>query len=53
MKERFFQPVDNASLIIFRIFFGFLMACESFGAIITGWVKNVLINPKFTFSFIC
>ena len=52
MKERFFQPVDNASLIIFRIFFGFLMACESFGAIITGWVKNVLINPKFTFSFI-
>jgi vitamin K-dependent gamma-carboxylase len=52
MKERFFQPVDNAPLIVFRIFFGFLMACESFGAIITGWVKNVLITPKFTFSFI-
>ena len=52
MKNSFFQPVDNASLIVFRIFFGFLMACESFGAILTGWVKNVLISPKFTFSFI-
>jgi len=52
MKNNFFQPVDNAPLIVFRIFFGFLMACESFGAIITGWVKNVLIDPKFTFSFI-
>lgn len=48
----FFKAIDNSPLIVFRIFFGFLVACESFGAIITGWVKRVLIDPEFTFSFI-
>ncbi|TXI68424.1 MAG: HTTM domain-containing protein [Flavobacterium sp.] len=48
----FFKAIDNSPLIVFRIFFGFLVACESFGAIITGWVKRVLIDPQFTFSFI-
>jgi vitamin K-dependent gamma-carboxylase len=52
MKQLLFKHIDNAPLIIFRIFFGFLIACESFGAILTGWVKNVLIEPQFTFSFI-
>jgi hypothetical protein len=47
-----FQEIDNSPLIAFRIFFGFLVACESFGAILTGWVKRVLIDPEFTFSFI-
>ena len=47
-----FQAIDNSPLIVFRIFFGFLVACESFGAILTGWVKRVLIDPEFTFSFI-
>lgn len=47
-----FTRIDNASLLIFRIFFGILIACESYGAILTGWVKNTLINPKFTFNFI-
>ena len=47
-----FREIDNSALIAFRIFFGFLVACESFGAIITGWVKRVLIDPEFTFSFI-
>jgi vitamin K-dependent gamma-carboxylase len=45
-------PIDNAPLIVFRIFFGFLIAAESFGAILTGWVRNVLIKPEFTFSHI-
>lgn len=48
----FFKAIDNSPLIVFRIFFGFLVACESFGAIVTGWVKRVLIDPEFTFSFI-
>jgi len=47
-----FKAVDNSPLIVFRIFFGFLVACESFGAILTGWVKRILIDPQFTFSFI-
>lgn len=47
-----FRAIDNSPLIVFRIFFGFLVACESFGAILTGWVKRVFIQPEFTFSFI-
>lgn len=50
--KKLFQPIDNAPLIIFRIFFGFLLAAETFGAILTGWVKNNFIEPKFTFSHI-
>lgn len=52
MKNRLFAPIDNAPLALFRIFLGFLVACESFGAILTGWVKANFISPKFTYSFI-
>jgi hypothetical protein len=47
-----FTQIDNAPLIIFRIFFGFLIACECYGAMLTGWVKRTLIEPQFTFNFI-
>ncbi|MDR6969136.1 hypothetical protein J2X31_003163 [Flavobacterium arsenatis] len=52
MLKKLFEPIDNAPLIIFRIFLGFLLAAETFGAILTGWVKRVLIEPEFTFSHI-
>jgi len=52
MKNRLFKEIDNAPLVIFRIFLGFLLACETFGAIATGWVKSNFITPKFTFSHI-
>ena len=52
MKKFIFKSIDNSPLVVFRIFFGFLIACESFGAIFSGWVKKVLIDPQFTFSFI-
>ena len=47
-----FKAIDNSPLVVFRMFFGFLVACESFGAILTGWVKRILIDPQVTFSFI-
>lgn len=47
-----FKAIDNSPLVVFRIFFGFLVTCESFGAILTGWVKRILIDPEVTFSFI-
>lgn len=50
--KKLFQPIDNAPLIIFRIFFGFLLAAETFGAILTGWVYRNFVEPKFTFSHI-
>ncbi|MDE3742463.1 HTTM domain-containing protein [Maribacter polysaccharolyticus] len=52
LKGLFFSKIDNAPLLIFRVFFGILIALESFGAIVTGWIKSTLIIPKFTFSFI-
>ncbi len=47
-----FRPVDNSPLIIFRIIFGFLIIAESWGAIITGWVRKVFVETPFNFSFI-
>ena len=53
MFNRFlFKPINNVSLVLFRIILGALIAIESFGAIATGWVKRVFIEPQFTFSFI-
>ena len=53
MLNRFlFQKIDNSPLIAFRIFLGILIACEGYGAIITGWVRRTLIEPQFTFNFI-
>ena len=53
MLNRFlFKRIDNAQLIVFRVFYGLLVMSESFGAIATGWVRKTFIEPKFTFSFI-
>lgn len=47
-----FRRIDNAQLLVFRVFYGILICCEAFGAIATGWVKRTFIDPKFTFTFI-
>lgn len=53
MLNRFlFKQIDNTSLIVFRKFFGLLCFLESVGAIFTGWVRQALIEPEFTFTFI-
>lgn len=52
IKKFAFQQIDNTGISIFRILFGLLLMLEGFGAILTGWVKNVLVTPEFTFSFI-
>lgn len=44
-----FEPRDNSPLVLFRIFFGALLFLESAGAIATGWVRRVFIEPSFTF----
>ncbi len=46
------RRVDNSPLIVFRIGFGFLAAAESWGAIMTGWVRRNMVEPDFTFNFI-
>ncbi|MCB0447300.1 MAG: HTTM domain-containing protein [Gelidibacter sp.] len=52
MQKILFKHIDNSPLIIFRIIFGFLIFLESIGAIFTGWVRRILVEPQFTFNFI-
>ena len=52
VEEVLFKRVDNSALIVFRIFFGLLVALECWGAIFTGWIKRTLIDPKYNFHFI-
>ncbi|MEX0315914.1 MAG: HTTM domain-containing protein [Allomuricauda sp.] len=52
LNQFLFRKIDNAQLIVFRVFYGLLVAAECYGAIATGWVRKTLIEPKFTFSFI-
>ena len=47
-----FKQIDNTGLTLFRIVFGLLITIEAFGAIATGWVKRVMVDPEFTFNFI-
>ncbi len=51
-REFLGAQVDNSSLVFFRFCYGFLIAAETFGATLTGWVDRTLVQPKFTFSFI-
>ncbi|MEM7548354.1 MAG: HTTM domain-containing protein [Bacteroidota bacterium] len=51
-KDYLNEEIDNSALVLFRISFGFLIAAEGFGAILTGWVHETFVEPDFTFSFI-
>ncbi|SHG71686.1 HTTM domain-containing protein [Flagellimonas flava] len=52
INQFLFKRIDNAQLVVFRIFYGLLVSAECYGAIATGWVRKTLVEPKFTFSFI-
>ncbi len=52
MNKFLFKQIDNTGISLFRIIFGLLITLEAFGAIATGWVRRVLVEPDFTFNFI-
>lgn len=52
MMDRLFKPVDNSPIVLFRAIFGLLIMLESWGAILTGWVRANFITPDYTFPFI-
>lgn len=52
MDKFLFKRIDNTGLSLWRIAFGLLITIEAFGAIVLGWVKEVLVEPQFTFNFI-
>src|SRR5690606_6840185 len=45
-------PIDNAQLILFRIFFGLVFIFEIVGALLTGWARTNTVEPKVNFTFI-
>jgi vitamin K-dependent gamma-carboxylase-like protein len=49
--RRLFEPVDGASLAVFRIAFGLLITWESFRYFDHGWIKRYWIEPDFYFTF--
>ena len=52
LNKWLFKQVDNSALIAFRIIFGLLITLEAVGAIFTGWIRRVFIEPQFNFHFI-
>ncbi len=50
-REVLSQPINNAPLVLFRAVFGLLITLEAGGAIATGWVKRVFVEPSFHFTF--
>ena len=49
--QALFTPIDIASLAVFRIGFGLLMAWECFRYLESGSVKAFYVDPKFYFTF--
>lgn len=49
--DRLFEPVDAASLALFRIAFGALMVWEVWRYWSYGWIKLYFVDPTFFFRF--
>ena len=45
------QPVDVASLAVFRVLFGLLMAAGLTRFLLSGWVEELFIRPSFFFKY--
>lgn len=46
-----FAPVDNASLIFFRIFFGAMMTYHVYAMLAKGWVAPLYMQPVMHFTY--
>jgi vitamin K-dependent gamma-carboxylase len=49
--RRFFDPVDGASIAVFRILFGAIMIIEVWRYFTNGWIAVYYITPKFHFAY--
>lgn len=50
-KNALLSPVDNASIIVFRIGFGVIMIWEVFRYLSKGWIERYYMNPEYFFSY--
>lgn len=51
LLPRLFEPVDIASLVVFRICFGAIMCCEVYRYLYSGWIGFNWVGPKYNFTF--
>jgi vitamin K-dependent gamma-carboxylase len=51
LAHRLFEPVDGASLAVFRILFGAIMLWEVWRYFSNGWIDRYFIEPSFHFTF--
>lgn len=51
LDEALFRPVDNASLVAFRIFFGALMLASVVRFWAYGWIRDIYIAPPIHFHW--
>lgn len=51
LLERLFRPIDNASLVLFRVAFGVMMIVEIAYEYFTGNLQHVWAGPAFHFSY--
>lgn len=52
LYDYLFTPINNGSLVLFRILFGFVMTLEFVGAQMTGWITEVFVATRMNFTFI-
>ncbi len=46
------QPVGNSPLIVFRVLFGLVMFGQSIRWVLSGWVREMYVEPGYNFTFI-
>lgn len=51
LKDYLFRPVDIASLVFFRVVFGFIMLVEVLRYFTKGWIERYYIEPAFYFKY--
>lgn len=52
LVARLFAPVDNSSIVVFRIAFGLVMLWEVNRYLSYGWVASYYIDPPYNFPYI-
>jgi hypothetical protein len=50
-RDRLFDPIDIASIAVFRISFGLLLLCDLAAYFWYGWIKSYYIDPPYHFAF--
>ena len=45
LKTYLLQPIDNTSIVLWRMVLGIVFWAETWGAIAVGWVREVYIDP--------